>query len=169
MAENPDQIAQLLARWLAPYVATELDLAGPQTPAQLSPDYDETTCAEYAKGLGDKVLPRAEWFFQYLIGGRMAPGDHEQAFGIDSQQLAKNLELDSPRQISSVLTNSLKRRAKKLGLPYPWIQVVDREDRTVWIAKDEDMAVRVYGAIRKEREGRGLPDLYGEEEGKGGK
>ncbi|MGH2988155.1 MAG: hypothetical protein ACRDLO_15925 [Solirubrobacterales bacterium] len=144
-------------------------MAGPTTPPQLSPDYDEETAKVYVEGLGDKVLPRAEWFFKYLIGGRITAEDEdEEAHGIDSQQLADNLDLDSPRQISAALTNSLKRRAKKLGLPYPWIQVHGQNGRTVWIAKDEEMATRVHSAIRTERYRRQLPDLYGDDDWKVG-
>ena len=163
-----DEIAPTLAKWLAPYVAAELGLAAPHAAPELSPDYDEVTAAIYIEGLGDPVVPRAEWFFRHLSGAQLAADDgveDERRFEIDSATLAAQLRLDSPRQIAPQLTNSLKRRAKRLGLPYPWVQLVGKDDRTVWAARSERSARNLMVACITERERRGLPELFADEKG----
>jgi hypothetical protein len=159
MTHELDQIAPALAKWLAPYIAAELGLAGPNAAPSLSADYDFHTCEVFASGLGDPVLPRAEWFFRYLGGMANAADDDERRLALNSVDLARTLELSSPRDIASVLTNSLKRRAKKLGLPCPWIQN-NEGPRTTWIARDVAEAVSLSAAIQTERERRGLPNLF---------
>src|SRR3981189_2643858 len=114
MTHPLDEIAPAIAKWLAPYIAAELGGTAPAAKPALSPDYDEATCREYISGIGDPVLPRAEIFFRALA--EAAAFDK----GLGSLELTRQLGADSPRQIASQLTNSLKRRAKTLGLPYPW-------------------------------------------------
>jgi hypothetical protein len=163
MSQELDQLAPAIAKWLAPFIAAELGLAAPGADPALSPDYDEHTCEVFAAGLGDAVLPRAEWFFLYLATAAFAAEDEDERYGLESTDLAESLNLASPRQIASTLTNSLKKRAKKLGLPYPWIQSQDGSSgtvRTTWIARRGEEAGALHSAIRTERERRGIPDLY---------
>lgn len=162
MSHPLDEAAPAIAKWLAPYIAAELNLQAPRAPKALDPGYDERTCAIYVHGLGDAVVPRAEEFFQRIGSYAVAAGD-EQRFEVDSLLLADVLELKSPRQISSALTNSLKRRAKKLGLPYPWIQLTTGDpnsERSVWAARDGDESNRLCIAAAAERHRRGIPALY---------
>ncbi len=137
-------LAPAVAKWLAPYVASEIGgTAGPPTARQhLTADYDEATCEEYVKEIGTHVLERAEDFVANLA----------QPDGVNSLAVARLLEVDSPRQIAALLTNSLKRRAKALGLPYPW-QEFEIDGRTVWRDRD-GIASRLYPAILDELERR---------------
>lgn len=137
-------LAPAIAKWLAPYLAAEIGGApGPTTARQhLTPDYDETTCEEYVREIGTPVLERAEDFVANLA----------QPDGVNSLAVARLLEVDSPRQIAALLTNSLKRRAKALGLPYPW-QELEVDGRTVWRDRD-GIASRLYPAILDELERR---------------
>ena len=149
-----DEIAPTLARWLAPYVADELrDMAPPAAPT-LSPDYDEETCAFYLLELGERVVERAEVLFGALAEkrGRGEPG-------IDSLELVDLLDrlerengrpgVGSPRQVPALLTNSLKRRAKALGLPRPWTEDTTGANRTLWSDRD-GIASRMVSAISDE-------------------
>jgi hypothetical protein len=147
-----DQLAPAIAKWLAPYIATELGIQTPSAAsANLSPDYDDKTAAEFVKGLGDEVLPRALVLFAILSA---TDKDHQ----IDSVKLAEKLRLSTPRNIASVLTNSLKRRAKKLGLPVPWTQSTTSDNRTLWSARDAEgeQAFRLMTAIETEVKTRGI-------------
>jgi hypothetical protein len=156
MTHPLDDIAPLIAKWLAPYVAAELDLANPRPRPALSPDYDDATCLEYLGGIGDAVLPRAELFFRALA--EKAATDQP---GLESRELAKLLGVDSPRQIPSLLTNSLKRRAKALGLPKPWEERATRENRTLWVDRD-GIAHRMLGVLWIDEGDRRIPAILDE-------
>lgn len=115
-----EDLAVALAKWFAPYVAAELantHEVGSGEVRTLTSSYDATTCAEYVKGLGVPVLNRATDFFQKLD----ADGQ------IGSVELANVLGTNTPRNIPSNLTNSLKQRAKKLGLDVPWTERVSQD------------------------------------------
>jgi hypothetical protein len=118
--DRSDELARSLARWLAPYIAEELNLGdAPARPTR----YDAETCREYAAGLGTTVLPRAQAMFQLLA-------EHGR---VGSLELATAIGVSSPRALSGVLTTALKRRAVALSLEPPWHATVDADDRTVWI------------------------------------
>jgi len=51
--------------------------------------------------------------------------------------------------VPSLLTNSLKRRAKTLGLPRPWAEGVTSDNRTLWQDRD-GIAARMVPAIADE-------------------
>jgi hypothetical protein len=153
MSHPLDEVAPALAKWLAPYVAAELKIAGPDTPDALSPDYDDHTCQVYISGIGTAVLPRAEAFF-FALAGHAA----EARPPVDSLELVealnawdKSLNITSPRQLPSLLTNSLKRRAKTLGLPVPWTETKSPEGRIVWLDRD-GIAGRLLGVLNDEEE-----------------
>ena len=157
-----DQIAPLLAKLLAPHMAAELGLALPGAHPALSPDYDERTAQLFASGLGDAVLPRAELLFGWLgtlTHDEVGDGGPKS---ITSPRLTKLLGLGSPRQIAAALTNSLKKRATKLGLPNPWIQEETPDGRTLWRCRDADEADRLLSAVQAELKRRGLPTRLSE-------
>jgi len=142
----PEGIAPALAKWLAPYVAAEL--AHAQRPGSIpvptkSSDYDAATCAEYVRELGVPVINRATDFFQKLD----ADGQ------IGSLELANVMGLPTPRNIPSNLTNSLKQRARKMGLQVPWTELVSEDSRTVWADRD-GIAGRMVDALRAETQRR---------------
>lgn len=133
-ANSSDEAGRALAAWLAPFIAEELGLAtrpvapratlvAAPTSEEIEERFDAETCAEFVTALGDTVLENVRPFFHVLA----ADGQ------IGSLQLANNLGVGSPRNIPSVLTTPLKRRAKALGLPNPWLEAADDGDRTVWI------------------------------------
>lgn len=155
MTHPMDEIAPAIARWLAPYIAAELNSTAPVPPAPRNPVYDEATCREFLAGIGDAVLPRAELFFRTLA--QKAADDQ----GLTSLELAALLEVDSPRHVPSLLTNSLKRRAKVLGLPKPWDEAATAEGRTVWVDR-EGIAHRMFTVLMDE-EFRRVPLLYDEQ------
>lgn len=144
-----DEIAPILARWLAPYIAAELNIK-PHEP-DLTPEYDEETCRVFVSGIGDAVIKRAELFFFALTSA-----SHDASPQLDSLRLARLLETDSPRNIASMLTTPLKRRAKALGLPVPWAEASSAENRTVWLDRDE-IAGRMYVVLSDEWERRTPP------------
>lgn len=145
IASEQELVGRIVARWLAPYIEEELA----QLPARarrrgaLTPEYDEATCTEFVVPLGDVVLRNGEVLFGWLASS----GE------ITSLDLADELGVASPRQISAVLTTPLKRRAKALQLPLPWNEG-ERDGRTVWIGRDA-IARRMLTAIQAERERRG--------------
>jgi len=154
-----DQLAPALAKWLAPYIAAELGILAPNADStNLSADYDERTAALFVEGLGDEVLQRA-----YILFAILSVTESGGDASIDSIELARMLDLSTPRNIASVLTNSLKRRAKKLGLPVPWTQSTTSDNRTRWTGRDKDgaQARRLMYAIRAELQRRGLRYLDG--------
>lgn len=141
-----DEAARALARWLAPFLADELEaLTGTPasgTPARASDSYDPATCAVFVSTLGDVVLANAETFFAHLAG----QGE------IGSLTLTESIGVGSPRNIPSVLTTPLKRRAKALGITVPWREDA-RDERTVWVDHD-GLATRMLDAIRAEQQRR---------------
>ena len=101
--------------------------------------YDAATCSTFVSALGDGVLENSFKFFGALhIRGE-----------IGSVMLAELIGVDSPRAISGVLTTPLKRRAKRLGLSYPWNEE-KRDGRMVWATCD-DRTELMFAAIRQER------------------
>jgi hypothetical protein len=144
-----DAAGPLIAKWLAPYLAAELGLSGPERAGAppLSDDYDDPTCEAFVAQIGTPVLDRGFKFFATLS----LAGDR----GVDSLQVAKLLGVASPRSIASMLTTPMKRRAKTLGLPVPWDERVSSEDRTVWVDRD-GIAERMRRAFEDE-EDRRLP------------
>jgi hypothetical protein len=144
MANDAELVARALARWLAPYVAEELGLAG-QSQLQPSPlqSYDDATSAVFVASLGDVVLDNAEVFFARLVQERE----------IGSLALADAIGVASPRNIAAVLTTPLKKRAKALSLPFPWAEDA-RGQRTVWLDRD-GIAERMLRAVRDEKARRG--------------
>lgn len=72
--------------------------------------YDEATCAKFVSGLGDEVLARAFVLFS-LLAARCS---------VDSLTLADAIGV-APHAISGHLTTPLKRRARMLELPLPFL------------------------------------------------
>jgi hypothetical protein len=152
---RPEETLRQIARLLAPYVAEELEKPRPS----LSPEYDEATSEVYVAPLSTDVLRRAYGFFGALqMHGRM-----------NSVDLASILGVDSPRQISGLLTTPLKRRARQLELPLPFIggegslpyggipepdPARDDPGRTYWEDRNGASA-RLVTAIREELARRG--------------
>jgi hypothetical protein len=140
MTNDAEPAAQALARWLAPYLAEELGLtrqSQPQQPPLAS--YDEGTCAVFVASLGDVVLDNAEVFFAQLA--------HEGEIG--SLTLADAIGVASPRNIAAVLTTPIKKRAKALSLPLPWLEDAHGQ-RTIWLDQ-EGIAKRILRAVRVEK------------------
>lgn len=138
-----------LARELAPLIAQELglDRASGRPAPSTHGRYDHRTIVEFLSPLhlGDSVLLRARTFFERLArDGR-----------VNSRELVELLGLKGPTSIPANLTNPLKKRAARLGLEVPWEETADREDRTVWVDRD-DIAERMLAAIDEEIERRGL-------------
>lgn len=90
-------------------MAQELQRLRERADAPLSGDFDATTCAEFVRELGDRVLERARTLFGYLAAGQV----------VDSIELASALGV-TPRALSGHLTTPLKRRARSLNLPLPF-------------------------------------------------
>lgn len=99
-----------------------------------------TTCGEYVQGLGQGVVNRFGDFFAKL----------KREGRIGSLELAKTIGTATPRNIPANLTNSLKRRARKLGRPVPWTETTDQDQRTVWVDRD-GIAARMVEAIQAEQ------------------
>jgi hypothetical protein len=154
--EDLEQAGRLIAKWLAPYVAAELSTTDPQAYVPLSADYDELTADIYVRVLGDPVLERAQRFFGWIA--TVTEGEHGEdgPKSLTSLQLTKLLGLSSPREIAGVLTNSLKKRAKRLGLPNPWIQEDTPDGRTLWRCRNPEQAERLFRATQAEAKRRGL-------------
>jgi hypothetical protein len=141
---DAEAAARAIARWLAPYLADELQTvtAAPEDEEGPSFDkrYDRASCREFVLALGDSVLDNAETFFNLLVR------DGE----VGSLALAEALGVDSPRNIPAILTTPLKRRANTLGLPYPWQEAVSPDNRTIW--RDPTGACkRMLEAIKREQ------------------
>lgn len=135
----PEELAPSLAKWLAPYVAAELAGGAAPPVTTLKPDYDAETCAAYVRELGQGVLNRAGDFFRRL----------ERDGRVGSLELAQILNTNTPRNIPANLTNSLKQRARRLGLEVPWAETVSLDDRTVWVDRD-GIAARMVVALAAE-------------------
>ncbi len=141
---SPDDIARAVAKFLAPYVAAELRPTGAlASPSSASVEYDAATCAEFVRELGTGVLNRAADFFAKL--------DTDGQVG--SLELASLLGTATPRNIPANLTNSLKQRARALGLARPWDEAIGSDDRTLWLDRD-GIAARMSAAVRDERQRR---------------
>jgi hypothetical protein len=139
MPTQLDELGPQIARWLAPYLATELGIARPHGGVAASRDYDDILCGVFVNGLGISVLNRAADFFMKLR-------DDGQ---VGSIELAEHLSLGSPRSIAAALTNSLKQRSKALGLERPWRELESSDGRTVWADRD-GIASRMVPAIQAE-------------------
>lgn len=147
-----EKAARSLAAWLAPYISEELGL-GPGRPGKATDEdqdsaFDDDTCREYVRGLGDKVLINGHAFFEAL--------DRKRRIG--SVEAAAIVGVSTPRNLPSVLTTPLKRRARAVGVPLPWRVESDYEDRTVWIATG-DVPSRLVKAITDELDRRQSKEL----------
>lgn len=138
----PEEVAPAIAKWLAPFVAAELALLPPDS-SERNSQYDSTTCADYVGELGQGVLNRSLDFFMKL----------ENDGRIGSLDLARSIGTDTPRNIPANLTNSLKQRARKMGLAVPWDETVSEDDRTVWVDRN-GIAARMVEALRAEQQRR---------------
>ncbi len=137
-----DDLGPVLGRWLAPFVADELERrqAGVTSPLSATfGDYDDDACEAFVAGLRTPTLTKSRTLF-----GRLS---HDGS--VDSLALAADLSLDSPRNLPGPLTTPLKRRAKKLGLDLPWSEGVSDSERTVWSDRD-GIAARMLVAIDAE-------------------
>jgi hypothetical protein len=110
-------------------------------------DYDDATCKQFLNPdhLGDGVLERMLLFFRAL----------EQHGEISSLALVQLLDIKGPTSVPANLTNPMKKRARKLGIPVPWTEGSTRDDRTMWHDRD-GIAARMVQAIEAERIARGL-------------
>jgi hypothetical protein len=104
---DADRVLRELARLLAPYIAEELERPRPT----VAPTYDEASCALLVSPLGTRVLERALALFGHLA-------EQER---VASVELADLIGAPGPRSIGGMLTSPLKRRAKQLGLPLPFL------------------------------------------------
>lgn len=133
---HSEEAARALAAWLAPFIAKELGLTDRSrggvgglplvADADVAAAYTPEVCSSFVSALGEKVLLNATTFFHALTK------DGE----IGSLQLAEMIGVGSPRNIPAVLTTPLKRRAKALRLPMPWVESTTPDDRTLWIGID---------------------------------
>jgi len=110
-------------------------------------DYDDATCEHFLKPehLGDGVLERMFLFFREL----------ERRGEISSLDLVQLLGVKGPTSVPANLTNPMKKRARKLGIPVPWTEATTRNNRTLWRDRD-GIASRMVRAIEAERVARGL-------------
>jgi hypothetical protein len=117
-------------------------------PSSYSADYDDVTCRQFLNPdhLGDTVLDRAKTLFELL----------DQNGEIASPDLVAALGVKGARSVPANLTNPLKKRARKLGIPVPWTETSTPDGlRTVWRNRD-GIAARMVRAIEEERRRRGL-------------
>jgi hypothetical protein len=142
---DAEAAARAIARWLAPYLADELQTLTPvredDQPSGYDTRYDRETCRLFVSALGDGVLDNAEAFFTLLVR------DGE----VGSLALAKALGVERPRQIPAILTTPLKRRAKTLRLPNPWQDSVSADNRTIWL-DPTGACKRMLEAIKREQQ-----------------
>jgi hypothetical protein len=111
-------------------------------------NYDSPTCATFVKPghIGDSVLNRAAVFFGLL----------EKHGEVSSPDLVAALGLKGARSLPANLTNSLKKRARKMRIPVPWTETSTPDGlRTIWRNRD-GIAPRMVKAIESERRSRGL-------------
>jgi hypothetical protein len=120
---------------------------GPNATVTYADDYDDATCKQFLKPehLGDGVLERMRLFFREL----------EQKGEISSLDLVQLLGVKGPTSVPANLTNPMKKRARKLGIPVPWAEASTHDNRTVWRDR-EGIAARMVKAIGAERIARGL-------------
>jgi hypothetical protein len=146
----PEEVGPAIARLLAPLVAAELAKLPSHNDAAPGQEYDAGTCAKYVAELGTGVLNRAHDFFTKLdVDGQ-----------VGSLELAQQLAIDTPRNIPANLTNSLKQRARAMGLERPWRETVSADDRTVWVDRD-GIAELMIEAVRAEQQRRFGPQTSG--------
>ncbi|HKG03662.1 MAG TPA: hypothetical protein VKB03_10795 [Conexibacter sp.] len=144
MSTTADEAATAFARWLAPYIATELRIAPPRK--ALDDSYDANTCEEYVRELGQGVLNRASNLFALL----------EAQGRVGSLELARAIGTTTPKNIPANLTNSLKQRARRLRLDrLPWDEG-EHDGRTVWVDRD-GIAARMVAAVQEEQRRRQSP------------
>lgn len=142
-----EEAGRAFAAWLAPYLVEHLGSPVDrrqgvrEVVAGSTGDYTDEAVAEFVRGLGSKVLVNGRPFFAAL-------GEQRQ---VGSLEVARMVGVSSPRNIASVLTTPLKRRARSMGLPLPWRSGTDHEDRTLWFAID-GLAERFVKAIDNELE-----------------
>ena len=113
-----------------------------------SSDYDDATCRVFLNPahLGDSVLERAAIFFGLI----------EKHGEISSPDLVAALGLKGARSVPADLTNSLKKRARKMRISVPWTETATPDGlRTIWRDRDS-IASRMVKAIKDERRSRGL-------------
>ena len=135
----PDEIGPAVAKWLAPFLVEELK-------SLESTGYDDATCAEYVRELGQGVLNRAGTFFALL----------DQNGKVGSLELANAIGTNTPKNIPANLTNSLKQRAVAMSRPRPWDEAKGDDNRTVWLDRDGN-AERMLDAIHAEQHRRSGP------------
>lgn len=145
------QSLDVLAAALAPRLVARGFVVGEGSapaPSSYSANYDDATCKQFLNPnhLGDRVVDRAQVFFQLL----------ERKGEVSSPDLVTALGVKGARSVPANLTNPLKKRARKMGIPVPWTETSTPDGlRTVW--KDRDgIAARMVRAIEEERKDRGL-------------
>ena len=124
-----------------------LSPVGPNATVKYADDYDDATCKQFLRRehLGDGVVERMSLFFREL----------EQQGEISSLDLVQLLGLKGPTSVPANLTNPMKKRARKLGIPVPWTEATTHNNRTLWRDRD-GIASRMVKAIEAERVARGL-------------
>ena len=114
--------------------------------------YSDEACEEFVQGLGETVLPRAQWLFTAL--GRLGT--------IESTDLARLIECE-PGAVAGRLITPLSRRAADLGLPPPYLSARAPNGRRTW--QDTDgIARRMVPIIERElaeRDAGNRPDSGG--------
>jgi hypothetical protein len=111
-------------------------------------DYDVATCKQFLNPahLGDSVLERMLRFFREL----------ERHGEVSSPDLVELLGVKGPTSVPANLTNPMKKRARKLGIPVPWAEASTPDGaRTIWRDRD-GIASRMVKEIQAERIRRGL-------------
>ena len=100
-------------RWLARPFSRSRDV-GPQ-------GYTEAVCREFADGLGDTVLARAQLLFEIF----------EEHGTVESEELAQLLDTETKR-LGGQLATPLRRRANQLAVDPPYEIVVTDEGARIW-------------------------------------
>lgn len=145
------QALDALAEALVPRLLTRGFVVGQEPtpgPSMYSAVYDDETCRQFLNPnhLGDSVLDRAKTFFELL----------DQKGEVASPDLVAALGVKGARSVPANLTNPLKKRARKMNIPVPWIETATPDGlRTVWQDRD-GIASRMLKAIERERTRRGL-------------
>ena len=143
-----DQALDALVDAILPRLAARGVVIQNVDPGDYSDVYDEATCVVYvsSRHVGDSVLARMQVFFAALA-------DDGQIASLD---LVARLGLKGATSVPANLTNSMKKRARKLGLPVPWKEGTTPDGtRTVWFDRD-GIAARMVKAIDDELARRGL-------------
>jgi hypothetical protein len=139
---------QLVEAILPKLVARGLVLNPVETNPTISyaDDYDDATCKQFLNPdhLADSVLERMLLFFREL----------EEQAEISSLELVQLLGVKGPTSVPANLTNPMKKRARRLGIPVPWTEASTPDNRTIWRDRD-GIAARMVKAIEAERADRG--------------